>query len=90
VLSVIPESEGARIERTSIRWPVALRRRFLSGLDYSTRRCWPYPPYREAAHSGRRLERAEVDAAFGLAGRSVKASNSVRVLSAVESLWSGI
>ena len=35
LLSVIPESEGARIERTSIRWPVALRRRFLSGL-YST------------------------------------------------------
>jgi hypothetical protein len=42
--------------------------------------------YREAAHSGRRLERAAVDAAFGLAGRSVKAPNSVRVLSAVESL----
>ena len=90
VLSAIPEHEGGRIERTSIRWPVALRRHFLSGLYYSRRKCWPYTPYREAAYSGRRLERAQVDAAFGLASRSVKAPNSVRVLSAVESLWSGI
>src|SRR5262245_15922570 len=71
VLSAIAEHEGARIERTSIRWPVALRRHFLSGLYYSRRKCWPYTPYREAAYSGRRLERAQVDAAFGLASRSV-------------------
>jgi hypothetical protein len=36
LLSVIPEYEGAKLERTSIRWPVALRRRFLSGLYYRT------------------------------------------------------
>jgi hypothetical protein len=76
VLSAIPEHEGVRIERTSIRWPVALRRRFLSGLYYSRRKCWPYTLYREAGHSGRRLERAEVDATLGLANRSVKAAHS--------------
>jgi hypothetical protein len=58
-------NEVARTERTSIRWPVALRRRFLSGLSYSTRKCWPYTPYWAAAHAGRRLERAEFDAASG-------------------------
>jgi hypothetical protein len=68
LLSVIPEYEGATLERTSIRWPVALWRRFLSGLYYRTRRRWPYTPYRAATQLHKPVERAEIVAAFGLAG----------------------
>ena len=66
LLSVISEHEGATMERTSIRWPVALRRRFLSGLYYSTRKRWPYTPYRAATRLGMPVERSEVTAVFDL------------------------
>jgi len=56
LLSIIPEYEGATIERTSIRWPVTLRRRFLSGLHYRTQKRWPYTPYRAATHLGKPVE----------------------------------
>ena len=36
LLKFIPEYEGAAIEQSSLRWPVALRRRFVSALYYRT------------------------------------------------------
>jgi hypothetical protein len=66
LLSIIPEREGATIERTSIRWPVTLRRRFLSGLHYRSQKRWPYTPYRAATHLGKPVDRAEMVAVFGL------------------------
>jgi hypothetical protein len=35
---VIPEYVGTTMEKTSFRWPAALRRRFLSALYYRTRK----------------------------------------------------
>ena len=46
LLSVIPEFQGAMLEKTSLRWPTALRRRFLSRLYQRYRKRWPYTPYR--------------------------------------------
>src|SRR5579859_8128544 len=60
LLSVIPEYEGTTLERSSIRWPLALRRRFLSGLYYRTRKRSPYTPYRSATHLDKPAKRAEV------------------------------
>jgi len=55
-LKFIPEYEGATLEQSSRRWPVALRRRFVSALYYRTRKRWPYTPYRAAADFGNRFK----------------------------------
>jgi len=66
LISVIPEYVGTTIEKTSFRWPAALRRRFLSALHYRTRRRWPYTPYRAAAPVGRLATRADIAAVYRL------------------------
>jgi hypothetical protein len=66
LISVIPEYVGTTIEKTSFRWPVALRQRFLSALHYRTRRRWPYTPYRAAAQVGRLAMRADIAAVYRL------------------------
>ena len=66
LISVIPEYVGTTIEKTSFRWPAALRRRFLSALHYRTRRRWPYTPYRAAAQVGRLAMRADIAAVYRL------------------------
>ena len=45
LLRVIPEHEAAEIERASQKWPLALRRRFVSALYHSKRRRWPCSPF---------------------------------------------
>jgi hypothetical protein len=54
------------LEKTTVRWPAALRRRFLSALYYCTRKRWPYTPYRAAAQLGRPVKRAEIAKIYGL------------------------
>jgi hypothetical protein len=66
LISVIPKYVGTTMEKTSFRWPAALRRRFLSALYYRTRKRWPYTPYRAAAQEGRLAMRAEIAAVCGL------------------------
>jgi len=66
LLSLIPEYVGATMEKASVRWPLALRRRFLSGLYYRTRKRWPYTPYRAATQIGSPVKRAEIAAVYGL------------------------
>ena len=41
------------MEKTSLRWPTALRRRFLSGLYQRYRKRWPYTPYRATTQLGK-------------------------------------
>jgi hypothetical protein len=64
LLKSIPEYEGAAIEQSSLHWPVALRRRFVSALYHRTRKRWPYPPYR--SNFAKRIERSEVASVFDL------------------------
>ena len=66
LLSLIPEHVGAALEETSIRWPAALRRRFLSVLHRRTQQRWPYSPYRKAALVGTPVKRAEIAELYGL------------------------
>jgi len=74
LLSVIPEFQGALLEKTSLRWPTALRRRFLSGLYQRYRKRWPYTPYRATTQLGKPGLRAEIAGVFGLADRAAVAS----------------
>jgi len=64
LLKLIPEYEGSAIEQSSLRWPMSLRRRFVSALYYHTKKRWPYSPY--GANLGRRIERGEIAAIYGL------------------------
>ena len=66
LIRVIPEYVGTMLEKTTVRWPAALRRRFLSALYYCTRKRWPYTPYRAAAQLGRPVKRAEIAKIYGL------------------------
>jgi hypothetical protein len=70
LLRVIPEHEGPMIEQSSTRWPVMLRRAFLSGLRYRTRKRWPHNPYPAATYSAKPADRAEVAVALGLPART--------------------
>jgi hypothetical protein len=45
LLDLIPDREGQALEQTSRYWPLALRRRFASGLKDRTKKRWPYTPY---------------------------------------------
>lgn len=69
LLSLISENDGATIERSSIRWPAALRQCFLYALCYRKRKRWPHTPYRAATYLGRPVERPELAAEFRLASR---------------------
>ena len=71
---MIPEFQGAMLEKTSLRWPTALRRRFLSGLYQRYRKRWPYTPYRATTQLGKPVLRAEIAGVFGLADRAAVAS----------------
>jgi hypothetical protein len=66
LLKVIPEYEGITLEQSSRRWPVALRRRFVSALCYRTRKRWPYTPYRAAADVGNRFKYSDVVSVYDL------------------------
>src|ERR1019366_4330004 len=66
LLKIIPEYQGANLEQSSRRWPVALRRRFVSALYYRTRKRWPYTPYRAAADFGNRFKYSDVVSVYDL------------------------
>jgi hypothetical protein len=66
LLKIIPEYEGATLEQSSRRWPVALRRRFVSALYYRTRKRWPYTPYRATADFGKRFKYSEMLTVYDL------------------------
>ena len=66
MLSAMSEHEGVMLEKTSLRWPLTLRRCFLSGLYFRKRKRWPYTPYRAATQFGSKVKRSEIAAAFGL------------------------
>jgi hypothetical protein len=63
LLKRIPEYEGSAIEQSSLRWPVSLRRRFVSARYYRTKKRWPYSPY--GASFGKRIDRREIAAIYG-------------------------
>ena len=85
LLSVIPEYRGDSLEKASLRWPMALRRRFLSGLYHRYRKRWPYTPYRALTHLGRPVKRSEIAGIFGLANRTNAGSGSGRQSSFISS-----
>ena len=60
----IPEYEGSAIEQSSLRWPVSVRRRFVSARYYRTKKHWPYSPY--GTNVDRRIEQRELAAIYGL------------------------
>jgi hypothetical protein len=64
LLKLLPELEGSSLEQRSVRWPVSLRRRFVSGLYFRTKKRWPYSPY--GPRSGKRIDRREMAAIYGL------------------------
>jgi hypothetical protein len=66
LLSVIPGYEGHILEKASLRWPIALRRSFTSGLYHRYRKQWPYTPYRALTHLGNSVRRSEIAGLFGL------------------------
>ena len=66
LLKVIPPHRGPAIQQSSLRWPIALRRRFVSALHHRTQKRWPYTPYRAAKDLDRRIERSEIAAVYGL------------------------
>ena len=78
LLSVISEHEGTTIEQTSIRWPVALRRRFLCGLYYRTRKRWPYTPYPEVTQLDMPVERSEFRRCFRTSSPERKAAFKIQ------------
>jgi hypothetical protein len=91
LLSAIPESAAPTMERASLKWPAALRRRFLSGLQDRRRKRWPYTPYRSAIECSRRLKRDDLAVAYGLDPKpSERVVKFVWDLSAVERERSGI
>jgi hypothetical protein len=66
LLKFIPAQGGSAIEQLSLRWPIALRRRFVSALYHRTRKRWPYPPYRP--HFAKpTAARSEIAAVYDLA-----------------------
>ena len=64
LLKFIPEGEGPAIEQSSLRWPVSLRRRFVSALYHRTKKRWPCSPY--GTNLAMRTERREIAAIYGL------------------------
>lgn len=62
--TVTPLLEGPAIEQSSLRWPVSLRRRFVSALYYRTKKRWPCSPY--GTNLAMRTERREIAAIHGL------------------------
>ena len=70
LLSIVPEYEGATIEQASARWPVTLRRRFLSALYYRIRRRWPFTPYRAARYLCKPVERTDIATVYRLRSTS--------------------
>lgn len=66
LLKTISEYEEEVIERASLRWPVALRRRFAAGLRYGTQRHWPYSPYRARLGGWKPWEYTEVTILYNL------------------------
>jgi TniQ len=45
LLSMLTDTAGGDIERSSLRWPASLRRRFISALYYCKGTRWPCSPY---------------------------------------------
>jgi hypothetical protein len=64
LLKILPGYEGSSLEQQSLRWPASLRRRFVSGLYYRTKKRWPYSPY--GASFSERIDRREIAALYGL------------------------
>ena len=64
LLNVLPGFEGSSLEQQSLRWPVSLRRRFVSGLYHRTKKRWPYSPY--GASFSERIDRSEIAAIYSL------------------------
>lgn len=46
LLQLVPDYEGPTLEGMSQRWPLALRRRFATGLRDRKQKRWPYTPYK--------------------------------------------
>jgi TniQ len=66
LLSVISESDGGALERSSIDWPLTLRQRFVCARHYRQQTRWPNTPYRAGSYPGKPIERSKIASEFGL------------------------
>lgn len=64
LLNFIPEGERSVLEQSSLRWPVSLRRGFVSALYKPTQKRWPCSPY--GTNIDRRIERRHLAVIYGL------------------------
>lgn len=64
LLGLASELEGHALEQSSRRWPLSLRRRFVSAKYHRIKKRWPYSPY--GSSYSRRIERREIAAIYGL------------------------
>ena len=88
LMSIVPHWEGTALERASICWSPALRRRFASALRHRTRRRWPYHPWQKPmTMDERRADLAKVAAVFRTSApgqhRGRQTAHSVRDLTPI-------
>jgi hypothetical protein len=78
LLSLISPHEGADIEQASVRWPLALRRRFLSALHSRTRKRWPFNPYQLSRNIGKRISRSDIAFVYGIRPKPLSVASNVQ------------
>jgi len=64
LLGMLTDTAGREMERSSLRWPVSLQRRFISALYYCKGRRWPCSPY--GTNLAMRTARREICRIYGL------------------------
>jgi hypothetical protein len=64
LLGMMSDTAGGEIERSSLHWPVSLRRRFISALYYCKGRRWPCSPY--GTNLAMRTAQREICRIYGL------------------------
>jgi TniQ len=66
LLSIISPQDGAALGDASLHWPLVLRRRFESALNYRTRKRWPFSPYQPSKNLAKRIEREMIASVYNL------------------------
>jgi len=69
LLSIIPQYEASDIECASLRWPLALRRRFFTALYQRRRERWPFSPYSTSNELQKPIERMKIASVYDLSVR---------------------
>jgi len=69
LLSIIPQYEASDIECASLRWPLALRRRFFTALYQRRRERWPFSPFSTSNELQKPIERMKIASVYDLSVR---------------------